>query len=464
MAKKKAKKAKSQWSCSSCGATTTGWFGRCPSCNEWNTITEQQAAPEADDRVRLSRSVRARVVPSHEALAEATALERLATGIGEFDRVLGGGLVPGSLVLLGGAPGIGKSTLLLQACAGLARKGRSVLYASGEESVGQVGSRAARLGANAPDLLLVAETRIEAILESAREHEPAVIVVDSIQTVFSESHDGLPGNLTQIRSVTAQLLSFAKTQGVPIVVVGHVTKDGQLAGPRTLEHMVDAVLSFEGDDERATRMLRASKNRFGSTQELGVFEMGGEGLLEITNPSEAFMGEKRGSVVGACVTASLEGSRPLLLEVQALLGQSPGGSPRRTCIGADAARLAMLIAVLDRHADLFVVDKDVFVNVAGGIRLREPAADLAVLLAVASSHLRKAVAGRTVVLGEVGLTGELRDVSRLGLRLNEASRLGFERAIVPLRGRRSAELKLPKNLEILEAGGVRHALELAFET
>ena len=285
MAKLKAKKIKSQWVCSACGASTTGWFGRCPSCSEWNTITEQQLAPASDDRVRLTKNKRARVVPAHEALAEATALKRLATGIGEFDRVLGGGLVPGSLVLLGGAPGIGKSTLLLQACAGIARTGRHVVFASGEESVGQVGSRAARLGASAPDLLLMAETRIEAILEAAREQEPAVLVVDSIQTVFSEAHDGLPDNLTQIRSVTAQLLSFAKTQGVPIIVVGHVTKDGQIAGPRTLEHMVDAVLSFEGDDERSTRMLRASKNRFGSIQELGVFEMGSEGLIEITNPS-----------------------------------------------------------------------------------------------------------------------------------------------------------------------------------
>ena len=420
-------------------------------------------APAGDDRVRLSKSSKSRVVPAHEALAEADSLPRLPTGIGEFDRVLGGGLVPGSLVLLGGAPGIGKSTLLLQACAGLARKRGRVLYASGEESVGQVGSRAARLGASAPDLLLTAETRIEAILESARESEPAVLVVDSIQTVFSESHDGLPGNLTQIRSVTAQLLSFAKTQGVPVVVVGHVTKDGQLAGPKTLEHMVDAVLSFEGDEERATRMLRASKNRFGSTQELGVFEMGSEGLIEISNPSEAFMGSDRGEVVGACVTASLEGSRPLLLEVQALLGQSPGGSPRRTCIGADPARLAMLIAVMDRHAGMFVVDKDVFVNVAGGIRLREPASDLAVLLAVASSHLRKPVPGRTVVLGEIGLTGELRDVSRLGARLNEAARLGFTRAIVPKRKKTRKDVKLPKGLKVQEALGVQHAIELAFE-
>ena len=459
---KRAAKPKSVWICSDCGAETTGWFGRCSSCGAWNTIEEVQEAPVADSRVRLNTHSDSRVVPANEALAEADAMPRMATGIGEFDRVLGGGLVPGSLVLLGGAPGIGKSTLLLQACAGLARRVGTVLYASGEESVGQVGSRAARLGASAPQLLLTAETRIEAVLEAARNTRPAVLIVDSIQTIFSEAHEGLPGNLTQIRAVTAQLLSFAKREGVPVLVVGHVTKEGQLAGPRMLEHMVDAVLSFEGDDERATRLLRATKNRFGSTQELGVFEMGGEGLIEIDNPSEAFLGEagSGGPAVGAVVTATLEGSRPLLLEVQALLGQSPGGSPRRTCVGADPARLAMLLAVLDRHAGVFVVDQDVFVNVAGGIRLREPAADLAVLMAVASSHMRKPLSPATIVLGEVGLTGELRAVPRLNARLQEAARLGFRRALVPRRRERKAET--PEGLELIEAAGVRDALELAF--
>lgn len=457
---KKGAQPKSVWSCGECNAETTGWFGRCPSCSAWNSVTERTTEVAGDTRVRLNKGQAAVVVPANEALAEAKNLKRLATGIGEFDRVLGGGLVPGSLVLLGGAPGIGKSTLLLQACAGLARKEGTVLYASGEESVGQIGSRAARLGGSAPKLLLMAETRIESVLEAAREQRPKVLIVDSIQTVFSDSQDGLPGNITQIRSVTAQLLSFAKREGVPVVVVGHVTKDGQLAGPRLLEHMVDAVLSFDGDDIRATRMLRASKNRFGSTQELGVFEMGSEGLIEITNPSEAFLTGRQGSVVGACVTATLEGSRPLLVEVQALLGQSPGGSPRRTCVGADPARLAMLLAVLDRHAGLFVVDQDVFVNITGGIRLREPAADLSMLLAVASSHLRQPLPTETVVLGEVGLTGELRAVPRLALRLNEASRLGFRRAIIPERTKRAE--KLPKGIEIIQAAGVQTALERAF--
>ncbi|NVB36360.1 DNA repair protein RadA [Pseudenhygromyxa sp. WMMC2535] len=431
------RKQKTSWQCTACGATTRGWFGQCPSCGEWNTIEEVVDRPTAGERVVLrSATSEATVVPVTQAQAQAERQSRLRVGIGELDRVLGGGLVPGSVVLVGGAPGIGKSTLLLQACAAVVAGGSTVLYASSEESVAQVAGRAARLrggkfSTHDERLLLLAETRIESILDAAAERRPDLLVVDSIQTVYSDAQDGLPGNISQIRSVTGHLLSWAKGRGVPVIVVGHVTKDGQLAGPRLLEHMVDAVLSFEGDDERATRMLRATKNRFGSTAELGVFEMTGVGLSEVANPSEAFLADHPGEAIGSAVTASLEGSRPLLLEVQALLGPSPGGSPRRTCVGADPARLAMLLAVLDRHAGLFVVDQDVFVNVAGGLRLSEPAADLAVLLAVASSHMRKPIPRGTLAIGEVGLTGELRRVPRLGERLAEAARLGFTRAIVP---------------------------------
>jgi len=404
----------------------------------------------------------AKVVPSTAARDQAH--PRQQTGMPEVDRVLGGGLVPGSVVLVGGPPGIGKSTLLLQTSAALARQAGPVLYASGEESVAQVGGRATRLGAAHDNLLLVAETRIRAILEAA-EHlgsKLSALIIDSIQTVYSDAHDGLPGNVSQIRMVTSQLVGFAKRHGIAVIVVGHVTKDGQLAGPRLLEHLVDTVLSFEGDEERSTRMLRATKNRFGSTQELGVFEMRGDGLREISNPSEAFLSDRSGPVVGACVTATLEGSRPLLIEVQALLAAS-FGNPRRTCVGFEPARLAMLMAVLDRHGDLCVLDQDVFINVVGGIRLSEPASDVAAVLAIASSHLRRALPRRLLAFGEVGLTGELRPVPRTEKRLVEAVRLGFERVILPAtpRGRRAPEV--PEGLSVEVAGTVAEVLRVCFD-
>lgn len=452
------KKAKTRWECTACGTVTRGWFGQCPGCDAWNTIEEVAEAAVAVDRVVLSSAKSGSVVASTEAAVQAESLPRLESGITELDRVLGGGLVPGSVTLVGGAPGIGKSTLLLQACAGLAGSDRVVLYASGEESVAQIASRAHRLSVAKPQLSLMAETQSEVILASAREHEPSVLVVDSIQTIYSGEQEGLPGNVSQIRSVAAQLISHAKNLNVPVVIVGHVTKDGQLAGPRLLEHMVDTVLSFDGDEERATRLLRATKNRFGSTQELGVFEMTGEGLRQIANPSEAFLAERPEGAIGSCVTATMEGSRPLLLEVQALLGPSPGGSPRRTCVGADQSRVAMLLAVLDRHAEQFVLDQDVFVNVAGGMKITEPAADLATLLAIASSHRKQPLDAGTVAIGEVGLTGELRRVPRLELRLQEAARLGFARAIVPkLKKRPRVE-----GVQLHEAKTAAEAVELAF--
>ena len=322
MAKSKSKKQKSTWYCTECGTTCSGWFGRCPSCGAWNSIEEQTTLESTEGgRHRLNLGNSANVAQSStKAKEESDKQLRLSSGVHEFDRVLGGGLVPGSIVLLGGSPGVGKSTLLLQACHGWADSHGTLLYASGEESVAQIGNRATRLGAAHDDLMLLAETRLDAILEQAEHLNPALMVVDSIQTVYCDDQDGLPGNLSQIRAVTARLLSWSKSRGTPIVVVGHVTKDGQLAGPRLLEHMVDAVLSFEGDEERSLRLLRATKNRFGSTQELGVFEMAGDGLREIPNPSEAFLHDRPDNAVGSCVTASLEGSRPLLMEVQALLG------------------------------------------------------------------------------------------------------------------------------------------------
>ncbi len=457
----KPKKPATRWACQACGAVTGGWYGRCPTCEAWNTIEEEHPAPSPGERP----AGHARVVASTDAQTEVDNQPRRPCGMAEVDRVLGGGLVPGSVVLLGGPPGIGKSTLLLQASVGLARRAGIVLYASGEESVAQVGSRCARLAASHKNLLLMAEQRIEEILGAATERSKQLgaVIVDSVQTVYSGTQDGLPGNLTQIRAVTSQLVAFAKHHGVQVVVVGHVTKDGQLAGPRLLEHLVDAVLSFEGDDERATRLLRATKNRFGSTQELGVFEMRGDGLREIANPSEAFLTNREAPAVGSCVTATLEGSRPLLLEVQALLAAS-FGTPRRTCVGVDPVRLAMLLAVLDRHAGLFVLDQDVFLNVVGGMRLSEPASDLAVLLAIASSHRRQALPPGTLAFGELGLTGELRPAPRSEARLQEAARLGLRRVILPAGPKKAHNLRdcLPAGVELLLARTVAEALELAF--
>lgn len=456
-------KARSQWHCTACGATHQGWFGRCPACGEWNTVEERTASTSADaapaQAVRLSTSDRPQAVPASEAPAE-QAIDRLRSENAEVDRVLGGGLVRGSVVLLGGPPGIGKSTLLLQVGSGIAGSGHPVLYASGEESVSQVAGRARRLGTAPDELLLLAETGIERVLEAAESAGEglAALVVDSIQTMFSADQDGLPGNVGQIRAVTAQLTGFAKRRGVPVIIVGHVTKDGQLAGPRLLEHMVDVVLSFEGDEERAVRLLRATKNRFGDTRELGVFEMTGGGLREVADPSESFVHADREPTFGSCVTATAEGSRVLMVEIEALLAQSFGGSPRRTCVGLDTSRLAMLLAVLDRHGGQFVLDQDVFANVAGGLRIHEPASDLAVLLAVASGHVRKPLPSGLVAIGEVGLTGELRVAPRTEARLEEARRLGFQQVLMPTpTGKRKP--RAPKGLQVVTAKTVSEALD-----
>jgi len=442
--------------CRECSALCQGWFGKCPSCHAWGTIEEVTEAPAAaPGRVTLHTGA----TPTPMSVADdPEPAPRLQCGIAEVDRVLGGGLVHGSVVLVGGPPGIGKSTLLLQVGAALARNSGTVLYASGEESVGQISARARRLGSRPDRLLILADTHAENIVGTAEKlgDELTCVVVDSVQTIYSVAHDGLPGNASQIRAVSAQLIGFAKSRGIPVVLVGHVTKDGQLAGPRLLEHMVDVVLSFEGDDERATRLLRATKNRFGSTMELGVFEMTGTGLGEISNPSEAFLAERPPDSPGSCITASLEGTRPLLLEVQALLAQSFGSNPRRTCVGVDATRLAMLMAVLHRHGGVFALDQDVFVNVAGGMRLFEPAADLAVLLSVASSHLRKPLARDCVAIGEVGLTGEIRQAARLEPRLAEAARLGFARAII---AKTKRKVTAPKGLTLVQVGTVSDALD-----
>ncbi|HEX5773988.1 MAG TPA: DNA repair protein RadA, partial [Geomobilimonas sp.] len=385
---------------------------------------------------------------------------RHTCGIAEFDRVLGGGLVEGSLVLVGGDPGIGKSTLLLQATDHLARSLGSVLYVSGEESPRQIRMRGARMQVQAPELLILAETMLEKILTQVHRVKPAVLVVDSIQTVFTSALESAPGSVSQVREVAGRLMMLAKGSGIPVFIVGHVTKDGSIAGPRVLEHMVDTVLYFEGDAGHPFRILRAVKNRFGSTNEIGVFEMKEGGLCEVKNPSELFLAERPLGVSGSVVVATLEGSRPLLVELQALVTTSSFGVPRRTTIGVDHNRLALLVAVLEKKVGLSLAGQDIFLNVAGGVRLNEPAADLGMVVAVASSHLDKTVEPHTIMLGEVGLAGEVRGITQPEVRAREAAKLGFSRCLMPAGNVK--QVKGVKGLELVGVKSVEETLEKLF--
>jgi DNA repair protein RadA/Sms len=417
-------KQKSVFVCQRCGLKSAKWLGRCPECGEWSSLVE-----EVVESTRPAGAVRSTDGPQPILEVRATERDRLSTRIGELDRVLGGGLVPGSLVLLGGDPGVGKSTLLLQALDGLAQAG-PVLYVSGEESVEQSALRAQRLGVRSKELHVLAETELERILEIAQSGRPRALAVDSVQTVYSSSLGSIPGSVGQVREAAGRLLSFAKQSRVPVILVGHVTKDGSLAGPKTLEHVVDTVLYFEGERSASYRVLRASKNRFGSTNEIGVFEMQPSGLREVENPSALFLAERPLGVPGSVVAAALEGTRPILVEVQALVA-SAHGVPRRTTLGADPNRVALLLAVIERRVGVDILGGDVFVNVAGGVRLDEPAADLAIVAALCSSARSKALDPHTLVFGEVGLAGEVRAVAQAELRLAEAERLGFRRCILP---------------------------------
>ncbi len=425
-------KAKTEYRCGACGYRSAKWLGRCPGCEAWNSFAEETQARKksADHRAFRLPPGPARPVPLQE--VSASRVQRRSTHMKELDRVLGGGLTAGSLVLLGGDPGIGKSTLLLQCLALLAEAGRPAIYVTGEESADQVRMRADRLGITSPDLQVLADTRADAVV-SAVEGASAV-VVDSIQALFDPALESVPGSVSQIREVAAKFLHFAKTTGIPVILVGHVTKDGALAGPRVLEHLVDTVLYFEQSLGGPYRILRAHKNRFGSTQEVGVFEMGSRGLQEVENPSALFLAERPQGVPGSVVMPALEGSRPILVEVQALVSPTELGTPRRTCLGFDGARASLLVAVLEQRADLQLRGCDVFLNVAGGLRLAEPAADLAVAVALASAHLRRPVPPDMVVFGELGLAGELRSVQQRDLRLGEAEKLGFESALLPAAG------------------------------
>ncbi len=419
---------KTVFTCSQCGCQSPKWLGKCPDCGAWNSMAEERQAVAKSGRGTALATGRAEALPIGEVPPQAEV--RLACGIGEFDRVLGGGLVPGSLVLIGGDPGIGKSTLLLQAMHHLAAEG-AVLYVSGEESAAQTRLRGERLGVSGRQLLVLAENSLDEIVLQIERLRPRAVVVDSIQTVWSQALESAPGSVSQVRESAGRLMLLAKGSNIPIFIVGHVTKDGAIAGPRVLEHMVDTVLYFEGDRGHPYRILRAVKNRFGSTNEIGVFEMKSGGLAEVTNPSELFLSERPLDAAGSVVTASLEGSRTLLVEIQALVTPSAYGTPRRTTIGADSNRLALLVAVLEKKAGLHLGGQDIFLNVAGGARLTEPAADLAMLLAIASSHLERPVSPSTVVFGEVGLAGEVRAITQPEPRISEAGKLGFSQCLLP---------------------------------
>ena len=422
-------KDKSVFTCNECGGTSPKWLGKCPSCAAWNTLVESVAATESGVRNRFA-SLAGTAEVAVLADIEASDVDRTPTGHAELDRVLGGGIVQGGVVLIGGDPGIGKSTLLLQALDSLQRAGKNTLYVTGEESGAQVALRSRRLGLEASQVRVLAEIQLEKILGALGSQQPDVAVIDSIQTVYSEQLSSAPGSVAQVRECAAHLTRTAKSAGVCIVLVGHVTKEGALAGPRVLEHMVDTVLYFEGDTHSQFRLVRAIKNRFGAVNEIGVFAMTEKGLKGVSNPSAIFLSQHAEPVPGSCVMVTLEGTRPLLVEIQALV-DSGGPNPRRLSVGLDRDRLAMLLAVLHRHAGVACMDQDVFINAVGGVRIAEPAADLAVMLAISSSLRGKALPKGFIAFGEVGLAGEVRPAPRGQERLREAAKLGFTQAIVP---------------------------------
>ncbi len=427
-----AKRAKTIYSCTECGATAPKWLGQCPGCGQWETLVEsvaETAAAGAGNRFSALAGT-----AKLQKLGEINPTEepRQPTGIDEFDRVLGGGLVSGGVVLIGGDPGIGKSTLLLQALSRLAEAGQPVMYVSGEESAEQVALRARRLQIQgAGDMALLAEINLEKIVGVLHREKPTVAVIDSIQTIYSDALSSAPGSVAQVRECAAQLTRVAKQSGTTMIFIGHVTKEGTLAGPRVLEHMVDTVLYFEGDTHSSFRLVRAFKNRFGAANELGVFAMTDKGLRGVANPSALFLSQHDRQVAGSCVMVTQEGTRPLLVEIQALVDGSHSPSPRRLTVGLEASRLAMLLAVLHRHAGIVCFDQDVFVNAVGGVRIQEPAADLAVLLSIVSSLINKPLNHKLIVFGEVGLTGEIRPAPRGQERLREAAKLGFTHALIP---------------------------------
>lgn len=450
-------KPKTSFICQQCGAASPAYLGRCPGCGSWNSMIEtieERRSPAAAP----ARTMRERPQPLRS--LGASALERITVPISELDRVLGGGLVPGSLVLVGGDPGIGKSTLVLQAAAALGKPGRPVFYVSAEESTQQIRLRADRLGIETDDVVVLSETDLDLILSQAEEFTPGLLVVDSIQTVSVDDISSAAGSVSQVRECTSRLMQWGKSRDIPIFIIGHVTKEGAIAGPRVLEHMVDAVLYLEGERHGHFRVLRAVKNRFGSTDEVGVFEMAGNGLREVRNPSEAFLEERNGAAPGSTIAVTVEGTRPILVEVQALTTQSAYGLPRRSANGLDSGRMQLLVAVLQKRVGLGLGGQDVYANVVGGMRIGEPASDLAVALAIASSFRDRPVDPTLVAIGEIGLAGELRSVSQLERRLSEARRLGFSRAVVPASAMRRGTTDVA-GIRVNRADTVAEAIEMS---
>jgi DNA repair protein RadA/Sms len=457
------KRARPAYRCAECGWTTVKWVGRCGECQAWGTVSEDGPAA-AGPRTVVVSPARAPARPIGDIDVESARAN--PTGVGEFDRVLGGGLVPGAVILLAGEPGVGKSTLLLDVASNVAdgalgpdgfESPRTVLYVTGEESAGQVRLRAERIGALSPTLLLAAETDLGTVLGHLEANQPDMLVVDSVQTIASAQVDGAPGGVSQVREVAGALIAVAKERQIPTILVGHVTKDGSVAGPRTLEHLVDVVCQFEGDRHSRLRMIRAVKNRYGPTDEVGCFDLSESGIVGLPDPSGLFLSHAGSGVAGTCITVTLEGRRPLAVEVQGLVAPSPLSNPRRATSGVDSSRLAMILAVLQRHGGLPIADQDVYASTVGGARITEPASDLATALALVSARTGRPLPEATVAVGEVGLAGDLRPVAGLDRRLGEAARLGFARAVVP----HGTGVKAPDGLELVEAAHIRDAVRWA---
>ena len=449
-----AKTAKTIFVCNECGYESAKWMGKCPACNSWNTFFEQKVEKITENGVK---KLKERNEPKALNSYKGQEVSRTSTGFGELDRVLGGGIVKGSLILLGGEPGIGKSTLILELCDKIKGEGK-VLYVSGEESAEQIKLRADRLGINNDDILFLGETDIDIVKENIEEMQPKLVIIDSIQTMYSDELTAAAGSVSQVREITSQIMRICKSKQITTIIIGHVTKDGTIAGPRVLEHMVDTVLYLEGERYFSYRILRGVKNRFGSTNEIGMFEMKGEGLVEITNPSEILISERDDNPSGSCIVASMEGTRPMLIELQALTTLSVFGIPKRTANGLDYNRLAVLIAVLEKRANLQIGGQDIYVNVVSGIKLNEPSIDLGIVCVCASSFKNIPIPKDTVIMGEVGLTGEVRRINMIEKRLKEAEKLGFKRCIIPENNKKHLEEKF--KMELIGVKNIGEALRV----